>query len=87
MELSQNVPNPFDYNTEIEFKIPKSGLVRLSIVNMLGETVYMYEQDYSPGYYKINWNKQQSSGTIKPGVYLYRLESNGEEIVRKMLIK
>lgn len=87
MELYQNIPNPFDISTSIGFKISHPGLARLSVINMLGETVYVHEQNYNPGVYQIDWNKKQSKKAMPSGVYLYKLESNGNEVVRKMLIK
>lgn len=87
LELSQNVPNPFDYSTQIDFRIVKQGLVRFTIVNTLGEIVYIHEQNYDSGKHRIVWNRDQSLKPVTPGVYLYRLESNGENVVRKMLVK
>ena len=54
---------------------------------MLGETVYEYEQNYRPGTYSITWDKGQTTRKLTPGVYLYRLQSGDEEIVKKMVIK
>ena len=87
MELYQNVPNPFEQTTEISFKITKPGLAKLTVINMLGETVYIHEQDYDAGVYSITWEKSQSLRPVSSGVYLYRLESNGQDVVKKMLIE
>ena len=87
LELFQNVPNPFDYSTDIEFNIAKPGIATLSIVNSIGATVFRHEQNYEPGAHSINWNKGQSLSRITPGVYLYRLESNDESVIKKMIIK
>jgi len=87
LELFQNVPNPFDYSTQIGFKIPKKGKVSLSVINLLGETVYLHEEDYNPGIYSLTWDRSKSNQTITPGVYLYKLESNGETVIKKMLVK
>lgn len=87
MELYQNVPNPFDASTEIGFRIVKEGQAKLSIINLLGETIYTHEQGYKAGVYKITWNKSQSFRPVPPGVYLYRLESKGQKLIRKMVIK
>jgi hypothetical protein len=87
LTMSQNVPNPFDFSTQIDFKIIKPGIARFTIINTLGEIVYIHEQNYNPGTYSISWDRSQSLRSVTPGIYLYRLESNGEEVVKKMLIK
>ncbi|MCK5372258.1 MAG: T9SS type A sorting domain-containing protein, partial [Cyclobacteriaceae bacterium] len=87
LELYQNVPNPFEQTTEISFRITKPGLAKLTVINMLGETVYIHERDYDAGVYSITWERSQSIRPVSAGVYLYRLESNGQDVVKKMLIK
>jgi hypothetical protein len=87
LELLQNIPNPFDYSTQIDFKIAKPGLATFTIINTLGEIVYIHEDNYKTGMYSISWDRSQSLRSIAPGMYLYRLESNGEEVVKKMMIK
>ncbi|MDZ7607454.1 MAG: T9SS type A sorting domain-containing protein [Cyclobacteriaceae bacterium] len=87
LQLLQNVPNPFDYSTDISFKTVEAGKVTLTIVNMLGETLYIHEANYKPGYHHLQWNKQQSTRQLTPGVYLYRIECNGESAVKKMMIR
>lgn len=87
LELLQNSPNPFSQSTVIEFNIPTPGKARLSIINMLGELIYSHEQEYSPGIYQHSWDKSKAIRKISPGVYMYRIESGGEEKVRKMVIR
>lgn len=87
LALFQNVPNPFDHNTQISFRIADEGTARLTVINTLGEIVYNHENKYKAGVYSITWDKNQSLRSITPGMYLYRLESNGEEVVKKMIIK
>jgi hypothetical protein len=87
LQLLQNVPNPFDYSTDISFKTVEAGKVTLTIVNMLGETLYIHEANYKPGYHHIQWNKQQSTRQLTPGVYIYRIECNGQSAVKKMMIR
>lgn len=87
LELMQNVPNPFDYSTTIDFKIPRQGKARLSVINLLGEVIFFHEKEYRPGVYRVTWNRDQSIQALTPGVYLYRLEINGQEVVKRMVIK
>jgi hypothetical protein len=87
LEMFQNIPNPFEYSTQIDFKITKPGLAIFTIINTLGEIVYIHEENYESGIHSISWDRSQGLRSIAPGMYLYRLESNGEEVVKKMLIK
>ncbi len=87
LKLFQNVPNPFEQSTDIRFKIAKAGKAKLSIINLLGETIFVHEQDYDTGVYSFTWNKSDSNRPVSSGVYLYRIESNGVDVVKKMLIK
>jgi hypothetical protein len=87
LEMFQNIPNPFEYGTQIDFKITKPGLAIFTIINTLGEIVYIHEENYESGIHSISWDRSQGLRSIAPGMYLYRLESNGEEVVKKMLIK
>jgi hypothetical protein len=87
LELYQNVPNPFEQSTEIGFRILKPGRAKISIINLLGETVYKHEQHYSAGVHSLTWQKSQATRPVSSGLYLIRLESDGQELVKKMLIK
>jgi hypothetical protein len=55
LELYQNVPNPFEESTEIGFRIIKPGSAKISIINLLGETVYSHEQHYDAGVHAHSW--------------------------------
>ncbi|MEJ2056018.1 MAG: hypothetical protein P8X42_19055, partial [Calditrichaceae bacterium] len=43
--LSQNYPNPFNGHTRIQFSIPKTSRVELSIYNVLGQKIYQLVND------------------------------------------
>ena len=68
--LYQNYPNPFNAGTTIEYQIASDAHVRVSILNMLGETVatLVNEQQYA-GMHSINWIADVASG-----IYYYRFE-------------
>ena len=84
-ELIQNFPNPFNPSTNIGFQLAKDGLVSLKVYNILGEEVAVLIDGYrNAGYYNIPFN----AGGLAGGVYFYKLNSNGVELVKKMnLIK
>jgi hypothetical protein len=82
-QLSQNYPNPFNPTTTINFSIPKGGNVKITVYDALGKEVEMLtNQVYSTGTHSVNWNASRYSS----GVYFYRLETNGFNTVKKMLL-
>jgi len=81
--LSQNYPNPFNPTTNIEFSIPKSSFVKLSVYDLLGrELETLVEEELTAGTYKTNWNSSHFSS----GVYFYKLETSEFTFTKKMLM-
>ena len=69
--LSQNYPNPFNPTTQIGFKVAESGLVRLTVFDMLGKEVdVLVNEELQPGSYEADWN----ASSYPSGVYYYKLE-------------
>ncbi|MDE3057304.1 MAG: T9SS type A sorting domain-containing protein [Bacteroidota bacterium] len=92
-ELSQNYPNPFNPTTEIQFSVPRSGQVNLSVYNVLGEVVAtLANGEVVPGNYKVQWNATDANGgKVSSGIYFYRLvvSSRGAanySVTKKMLL-
>ncbi|MDP2884617.1 MAG: fibronectin type III domain-containing protein, partial [Ignavibacteria bacterium] len=83
--LSQNYPNPFNPATKIEFSLPVSSHVRITIYNALGNLVeVLADQYYAPGRYVTTF---EAAG-LPTGVYFYRLQTTGfAETKRLMLVK
>ena len=70
--LDQNIPNPFNATTEINFSIGLDGPVRLSIYAMSGEEVArLVDEPLGVGRYRIGWN----AGDYPSGVYYCRLQT------------
>jgi len=82
--LSQNYPNPFNPVTKIEYQLPKSSRVNLSIYNLLGQKVQTLVSKKQPaGNYKVEWDAAGYSS----GVYLYKLKTNnGFSETKKLII-
>ncbi len=81
--LHQNYPNPFNPITNIEFDVPKSGLVKLRIFNSLGkEVATLVNENVSPGTYRTTWD---ASG-FSSGIYFYKLESDAFTSTKKLLL-
>jgi hypothetical protein len=81
--LEQNYPNPFNPTTTITFAVPRAGHVRLAVYNLLGEEVaQLTDERLSAGRYGANFN----AAALPSGVYLYRLEADGVNLARKMVL-
>lgn len=85
--LYQNYPNPFNNSTAIRYDIPKDGLVKITIYNILGEKVVCLKNSYvEEGYKTIIWNGLDKLGNEVPtGVYLFHIEFEEYNQTMKML--
>jgi hypothetical protein len=86
--LSQNYPNPFNPTTFIQYNLPVSCHVTLTIHNILGQTVAtLLDEFQDPGYRRVVWNGVSDAGESLPsGIYFYRLTAGGFTQVKKMMM-
>ena len=55
--MEQNYPNPFNPTSQIEYSLPKAGLVQINFYNILGELVKTLVNEYKDvGVFKLNFN-------------------------------
>ena len=81
--LQQNYPNPFNPSTSIPFSIAKSGPVRLTVYNVLGqEVVVLVDKVMQPG----NFEARLSAKHLASGVYFYQLRAGDVVLQRRMLL-
>lgn len=82
-KLNQNYPNPFNPKTKIEFQLPQSTNVKLTVFNILGEKVTeIFNEELEAGFYSFYFDgKYHSSGT-----YIYSLQSDYYNAIRKMIL-
>lgn len=82
-DLSQNYPNPFNPVTTINFQLPESGFVKLTVFDALGNLVEIITNEYyNAGYYKAEFN----AGKLSSGVYFYKIETENFQNVKKMML-
>jgi len=82
-QLKQNYPNPFNPSTKISFSIPASGIVSLRIYDITGKEIEkLLDQFINKGEYLVDFNAEGLSS----GVYYYRIETNGNIDVKKMVL-
>jgi hypothetical protein len=81
--LSQNYPNPFNPSTTIEFSIGSHGTVSLRVFDLGGrELATLVNETRKPGSYSVQWN----AARFPSGVYLYRLQANGRDETKRLLL-
>jgi hypothetical protein len=73
--LSSNRPNPFSVSTFIEYTMPETGKVRLSVLDMLGQEIaVLVEATQTAGSYTVEF----SAAGLATGVYIYKITVDGE---------
>ena len=70
--LYPNYPNPFNSSTQIEYYLPETSFVRLSIYNYLGQKVTDYiNVEQTAGRY----SREIQMSNFNSGIYFYSLEA------------
>ena len=81
--LKQNIPNPFNPETTIEFGVKENCRVVLKIYDIRGrELDVLVDKYYSPGYYRVPFNARD----LPTGLYLYRIKMGEFQDVKKMAV-
>ena len=85
--LEQNYPNPFNPSTTIPYFLPQNSHVRITIFDNLGREVKtLIDEFQSDGWREAQWaGTDRNNRIVASGVYIYRLEANGEIFSRQML--
>jgi len=81
--IYQNYPNPFNPITTINYEIPKTSQVTLTIYDVNGHVVdILVNKKQEPGFYSVNWDAMN----VSTGIYFYQLKTDGFQQVTKMLL-
>ena len=84
--LEQNYPNPFNPVTMINYQLPMSNDVELSVYNLLGQKVAtLVSEKQKAGYHQVKWDASRTTG-MASGIYLYRLRAGQYIDTRKMVL-
>ncbi|RKY90130.1 MAG: T9SS C-terminal target domain-containing protein, partial [Ignavibacteriae bacterium] len=76
-------PNPFNPSTQIEFRIPETGNVKLAVYNLVGEEVaLLVNGQVEAGVHEVTFN----ADNLPSGAYFYKLQSGSKVEVKKMLL-
>lgn len=74
--LEGNYPNPFNPSTVIEFQLPKTEKVELSIYNILGQKVrQLVNSELTAGINMITWDgRNDAKIQLSSGIYFYSIK-------------
>jgi hypothetical protein len=81
--LGQNVPNPFNDQTTIRYRVAAEGPVALRVYSLLGrEVATLVDEVMEPGSREVTFD----AFALPSGVYVYRLRSAAHMEARKMVL-
>jgi hypothetical protein len=87
-ELLGNYPNPFNPSTAIKFVLINNSHVTIDIFNIKGTKVKtLANSTFSAGIHNIVWNGSNDTGQqAGSGVYLYRMKTEDNSTIKKMIL-
>jgi len=81
--LDQNYPNPFNPTTTISFTVTDPGMVKITLINILGEELNTLLNEFKEaGAHSVTLD----ASNLSSGVYFYKLESAQFTQIKKMLL-
>jgi len=81
--VSQNVPNPFNDQTQFNITLNKSSDVNVRVTNVLGQQVLNQNMNYAAGNHVFTLDK----GTLAGGIYNFTVIAGGEKVTKKIIIE
>ena len=86
--LNPNYPNPFNPSTTIQYSMIKESMVTLKVYNLNGQVVKtLVNESKSFGTHSAVWDgRDQAGNPVASGIYMYRLETGGKVLTRKMFL-
>ena len=81
--LKQNYPNPFNPSTNIQFDLPQSADVKMTVYNMLGQKVMtLVDRRMDAGFHHVTFDAR----SLASGMYVYRIEAGSFVSTKKMML-
>lgn len=80
-------PNPFNPATTLSYVLPESGRVRMTVYDVKGRLVRtLVDRSETAGPHSVVWDgRGEAGGEAGSGVYLVRLDAQGEHQTRKVV--
>jgi len=85
--LNQNYPNPFNPSTKIEFSIPQTAKVKLTVYDILGNEIStLVNEEKSAGIYSVSFDTTSKKLNLTSGIYCYTLNAGNFIQTKKMIL-
>ena len=86
--IEQNYPNPFNPSTSFHYNLPNSGIIEITITDVIGRKVITLVKGYQrSGNHNILWTGNDNMGNQVPsGIYFYNLKSESSIVTKKMTL-
>ncbi len=86
--MRQIEPNPFTHRTRIQYRLPRSGNVNITVYNLLGEEVRpLVSGRQESGRHTIAWDgKDNFKARVPTGPYFLRFLAAGQSETRRLLL-
>ena len=79
--LAQNYPNPFNPTTTIQYRLPETAEIELSVFNALGRKIQtLFKGRQTAGSHRVIWDARGNAS----GTYFLRMRGRGIELARAM---
>jgi hypothetical protein len=83
LNLGQNVPNPTNDNTKINYSLTESANVTFEVIDITGKVIYTEVMgNKGAGAYSINVN----TADFAAGIYYYTMTAGADKITKKMMV-
>jgi len=86
--LLPNYPNPFNPSTTIQYELPKTADVNITIYDILGRNVWSFEESTkAAGHYSFQWKGLNDNGKqVASGIYLISFSTPEFRAVQKAVL-
>ncbi len=86
--LEQNIPNPFNPSTRIEYEVAEDQFVSLEVFDVRGQRVkVLVNEPKTAGSHHVMWEGRDENGRkAASGVYFYRFQAGQYRELKRMLL-
>ena len=82
-KLFPNYPNPFNPSTVIKYQLSDASQISLKVYDVMGREVATLVNSFQEqGVYNVTFN----ANGLASGIYLYKLNAGGKQLINKMLL-